>query len=194
MLLIPARASLLAHPIVAPRLRLSPLDEADAPALWDAVDSWRASLEPWLPWVPWQESLASSEDFADASAGDWDAGRSVRFAIHARGTSRFIGVVGLENCVDMHRNAELGYWLRDDATGRGLMTEAAAACLEFGFRQLGVHRVKVAAATGNQRSLSVIARLGFQFEGVARQAEWCGGRWLDHATFGLLAAEWQWAW
>ena len=69
------------------------------------------------------------------------------------------------------------------------MTEAARACVEFAFRRMGAHRVRVAAATDNHRSLSVISRLGFRFEGLARQAEWCDARWLDHAVFALLATD-----
>ena len=69
------------------------------------------------------------------------------------------------------------------------MTEAARGCLEFAFRHMGAHRVRVAAATDNHRSLHVIGRLGFRFEGVARQAEWCDGRWLDHASFALVASD-----
>ena len=100
-----------------------------------------------------------------------------------------VGVVGLEACVHLHRSCELGYWLRKDATHRGLMTEASKAALDFAFRTMGAHRVRVAAATDNHPSLSVIARLGFRFEGIARQAEWCDGRWLDHAAFSLLATD-----
>jgi ribosomal-protein-serine acetyltransferase len=55
---------------------------------------------------------------------------------------------------------------------------------------VGIHRLCVAAATDNHPSLRVIARLGFHFEGVARHAEWCDGRWLDHAVFSLLDHEW----
>ncbi len=51
--------------------------------------------------------------------------------------------------------------------------------------------IRVAAATDNHASLRVIARLGFRFEGIARHAEWCDGRWLDHASFALLEHEWQ---
>jgi len=154
----------------------------------------RATLARFLPWVPFQTDPECSLRFVDASVGDWEAFRSLRFVIRERGTNRFAGVVGLENVVDLHRNAELGYWLRDDATGRGLMTEGAAVCLEWGFRVLRLHRVRVAAATDNHRSLAVIARLGFRFEGIAREAEWCDGRWLDHATFAMLEHEWRWPW
>jgi ribosomal-protein-serine acetyltransferase len=35
----------------------------------------------------------------------------------------------------------------------------------------------------------VIHSLGFRFEGIARQAERCDERWLDHAVFALLATD-----
>jgi ribosomal-protein-serine acetyltransferase len=49
--------------------------------------------------------------------------------------------------------------------------------------------VRIAAATDNHRSLAVIARLGFRFEGIARQAELVQSRWLDHAVFAKLSQD-----
>jgi len=189
MLSIPQRIDLRARPIATDRLVLVPIDPADGPDIWHAVDSSRASLQRWLPWVQYNTDQISSTRFAEACALDWDQGRAVRFVVRERVHGMLVGVVGLEACVHLHRSCELGYWLRRDATHRGMMTEAARAAVEFAFRGLGAHRVRVAAATDNHPSLAVIARLGFRFEGIARQAEWCDGRWLDHATFALLATD-----
>lgn len=191
MLSIPSRAELRANPVTSQRLTLTPLEPTDVEELWAVVDASRAWLQPWLPWVPFQKSAESSMRFVEASVADWDAGRAIRFTIRERSSARLVGVVGLEACVEMHRCCELGYWLRRDASRHGFMTEAATSCVDFGFRSLGMHRIRVAAATGNHPSLRVIARLGFQFEGVARHAEWCDGRWLDHAVFSLLEHEWR---
>ena len=191
MLSLPTRAELRTRPITSQRLVLAPLETSDAAELWEVVDACRGWLQPWLPWVPFQKSPESSIRFAEASVGDWDNGRALRFTIREREKRRLIGVVGLEACVEMHRCCELGYWLRQDTSRMGYMTEAAALCVDFGFRTLGMHRVRVAAATGNHSSLRVIGRLGFHFEGIARHAEWCDGRWLDHAVFSLLEHEWR---
>jgi ribosomal-protein-serine acetyltransferase len=69
------------------------------------------------------------------------------------------------------------------------MTEAARATLVWAFKRINAHRIRVAAATDNVASLAVIKKLGFRFEGVAREAERCQGRWLDHALFALLATD-----
>jgi len=104
-------------------------------------------------------------------------------------TRELVGVVGLDSCVHLHRACELGYWLRREATGRGLMTEAAQAAVDFAFQRMGVHRIRCAAATDNVASLRVISRLGFRFEGISRQAELVGSRWLDHALFARLSTD-----
>jgi ribosomal-protein-serine acetyltransferase len=188
-LTIPSRGAVRAHPVSSERLQLTPIDPADGPELWTVVDLSRWHLERWLPWVPFNNTPEASQRYAEACAADWDAGRAVRFGIRDRSTRALLGVVGLDSCVHLHRSCELGYWLRLDATGRGLMTEAALACTEFAIERLGVHRVRCAAATDNYPSLRVISRLGFRFEGLARQAEFVGGRWVDHAVFARLSTD-----
>ena len=189
LLAIPGRAGLRRHPVETPRALLVPIEVTDGPELWDAVEGSRWHLERWLPWVPFNNTRDASLRYADACALDWDAGRAVRFAIRDKKTRELVGVVGLDSCVHLHRACELGYWLRREATGRGLMTEAAQAAVDFAFQRMGVHRIRCAAATANVASLRVISRLGFRFEGISRQAELVGSRWLDHALFARLSTD-----
>jgi ribosomal-protein-serine acetyltransferase len=189
MLSIPSRTNLRKAPPEGTLCLLSPIEPTDGPELWEAVDGSRWHLDRWLPWVPFNNTPDASQRYAEACASDWDAGRAVRFAIRDRQTRKLFGVVGLDSCVHLHRSCELGYWLRRDATGRGLMTDAARACMDFAFRRMGVHRIRCAAATDNYPSLRVIARLGFRFEGISRQAEYVGNRWLDHAVFAKLVTD-----
>ena len=187
LLSIPSRAQTRRSPVETPRTVLLPIEVNDGAELWEAVDGSRWHLERWLPWVPFNNTPEASQRYAEACVSDWDAGRAVRFAIRDRHNRDLLGVVGLDSCVHLHRSCELGYWLRREATGKGLMTEAARACVEFAFTRMAMHRIRCAAATDNFASLRVIARLGFRFEGIARQAELVGTRWLDHALFARLA-------
>lgn len=189
MLAVPARVELRNRPIHTARLMLSPLETSDAHDHWYAVEASRRELEQWLPWVPFNVDPDASYRYADASAQDWDAGRACRFSIRERDTRRFMGVVSLESLAHLHQTGDLGYWVRTDAHRRGIMTEAASEIVRWAFREARFHRVRVAAATDNSPSLGVIRRLGFQFEGVARQAERCAGRWLDHCIFALLVTD-----
>ncbi len=189
MLVVPTRTEIRARPLESARLSLAPVEPADAAELWVAVESSRSHLEPWLPWVPFNSEPEASHRYADASALDWDHGRACRFSIRDRKTHALYGVIGLEMFAHLHQSVELGYWLRHDVTGHGFMTEACRTVLSWSFARLNVHRVRVAAATDNHASLNVIRRVGFRFEGIAREAERCHGRWLDHAVFGLLVTD-----
>ncbi len=189
MLSVPSRTILRRAPVTAARVCLFPIEPPDAPELWEAVEGSRERLQRFLPWVPYNDTPESSQRYADACAADWDAGRAVRFAIRCRETSKLLGVVGLDNCVHLHRSCDLGYWLRTGFEGQGYMTEAARACIDFALFRLGAHRVRCAAATVNHPSLRVIARLKLHFEGIARQAEYVDSRWVDHAVFSRLATD-----
>jgi ribosomal-protein-serine acetyltransferase len=189
MLNIPSRSFLKNNPLVTSRLEIRPIDMADSSELWVAIDGSRAHLQRWLPWVPYNDSEEASTRFTSASVADWDSGRALRFIIRDRTERQMLGLLGFDNCVHLHRSCELGYWLTLEACGFGYMTEAADACLHFAFQRAGVHRVRCAAATTNYPSLAVITRLGFHFEGIARQAEFVDSRWLDHAVFSRLSTD-----
>lgn len=186
---IPSRGSVRNSPIETRRLILAPIEPPDTADLWATIEASRWHLERWLPWVPFNSSPEATYRYAEACASDWDTGKGLRFCVRERGTLELVGVVGLDSCVHLHRSCELGYWLKRDATGKGLMTEAAEACVGFAFSQVGMHRIRCAAATDNYPSLKVIMRLRFRFEGIARQAELVCSRWLDHAVFSRLSSD-----
>lgn len=189
MLAVPARSDLRRAPLVTPRLQLAALEPSDAHELWVSVESCRLYLEPWLPWVPGITSSSAAHRYIESSVEDWDVSRALRFGVRERQRRKLVGVVSLESLSHQNLAADLGYWLRSDVGGAGLMTEAAGAVVLWAFRQLQANRLRVAASTENHRSLGVIRRLGFHFEGLARQAEYVNGRWLDHAVFSRLRGD-----
>ncbi|MCK5921912.1 MAG: GNAT family N-acetyltransferase, partial [Methylococcales bacterium] len=59
-----------------------------------------------------------------------------------------------------------GYWVAHACWGRGYATEAAAALLEWGFRELALQRVIASTLPGNRPSQAVLRRLGFRYTGM----------------------------
>ena len=84
----------------------------------------------------------------------------------------------------------IGYWLAETHQGRGLVTTACRALVDHAFSAWTLNRVEVRAAVDNLRSRAVPERLGFTLEGTIRQAEWVNDRYVDHAVYGMLAADW----
>lgn len=85
---------------------------------------------------------------------------------------------------------EVGYWLGEGATGRGLVTRAVSAMLDYAFGTIGLHRVALLAEVGNEKSHAVARRLGFTEEGLRRAGGVNRGQYVDLVVFSLLAEEW----
>lgn len=69
------------------------------------------------------------------------------------------------------------------------MTEAMSAILTYGFAELGLHRVETIIDSVNERSKSLLLKLGFTYEGNLRQRYSFRGRFEDEHYFGLLKDE-----
>lgn len=83
----------------------------------------------------------------------------------------------------------IGYWMGQPFTGAGLMSEAVRAVFPFVFERLGLHRLEAACVPNNEPSKAVLARTGFQQEGLARRYLRINGVWRDHLLFALLDSD-----
>jgi ribosomal-protein-serine acetyltransferase len=105
-------------------------------------------------------------------------------------TGSIVGVVGNHRIDWDDRWTSIGCWLVVSAQGNGTMTLAARALVDYVFSGSKLNRVEIRAGVENTRSRAVIERLGFTLEGVRRQAERLGDRYIDHAVSSMLAGEW----
>ena len=116
-------------------------------------------------------------------------GRVVATGIWHAGT--FSGVVSFVGINPGCRSAMIGYWLGAEYEGKGIMTRACKALIDYGFGDLSLNRIVIRAATENVRSQAVPLRLGFTREGVEREAEWLNDHFLDMIVYSMLRSEWQ---
>ncbi|MGK2965601.1 MAG: GNAT family N-acetyltransferase [Tepidiformaceae bacterium] len=97
------------------------------------------------------------------------------------------GGISLQPQDDVHRlSAELGYWLGEERWGRGIVTEAVRQVTAYGFRELGLIRIYAGVFEGNDRSMSVLKKAGFELEARRRRAVVKHGQILDDYLFALV--------
>lgn len=119
-------------------------------------------------------------------------GDGLRWGIAFMGSDDLVGSAGLYDWDREVRSAEAGYDLVPSHWGRGIMTEALTAILDYGFDVMGLNRVQVLAMPRNARSLRLAERLGFVREGVLREhGHDESGALVDDVVLSLLRREWK---
>jgi RimJ/RimL family protein N-acetyltransferase len=123
-----------------------------------------------------------------------DGDKQFYFAVRTRepgGPGRLLGFARLFWVDMMHGNAILSLGLGAPADrGQGYGSELMKLMLNFGFNELGLHRLSAGAAEDNPGAIRFIERHGFQLEVRRRRAAWRDSQYCDVLLYGLLRAEW----
>ena len=124
-----------------------------------------------------------------------EAGSGVRWSIRdqdadASGRGDFAGTCGFHRLdYDQGRRGQIGYDLRPERWGHGVMAEVLPAMLEFGFGPLGLRRIEAMVTPGNDRSCRLLEKHGFRREGVLRDYAFWRGAWQDQIVYAKLASD-----
>jgi ribosomal-protein-serine acetyltransferase len=163
------------------------LQEQDVQELHALIAANRDHLARWMPWAASQtpdHTLA----FINRSRRQLADNDGFQAVIIEEG--RIVGVAGFHGVSWQHRSTSLDYWLAEQAQGRGTMTRAIGALVDHAFATWRLHRVEIRAAVENRRSRAIPERLGFAQEGIAREAERVGDRYVDQVVYSLLERRW----
>ncbi|MFZ1412455.1 MAG: GNAT family protein [Micropruina sp.] len=85
--------------------------------------------------------------------------------------------------------AQVGYWVDEKWAGRGIVPLALALGGDYCFHTLRLHRLEVAVRPENLKSLRVVEKLGFRYEGRRPSYMHVDGDWRDHEMFALHREE-----
>ena len=116
------------------------------------------------------------------------------WAIREKASGKVIGSIGLEP--DKRRenvnSREMGYSLAKESWGKGYMTEAARAVIDYAFEELDLVVLAICTGPENKRSQRVIEKCGFKFEGIQRKGYHIyNGTDRDNLVYSMLREEWE---
>ena len=181
-------------PLLTPRLRLDWFRPEHAPSLWEAIETSRSSMIPWLPWAgTGHRDPEETLERIEAWTRKWQAPEPDDFflGVFDRGTDAIVGGAGYHRVVPELGQAEIGYWVREDRRGAGLCTEALRAMVTSGFRDWGFRRIVVECAGRNRASSRVAEKAGLPLEARLRASRWIDEQgWDDSLLFGVLRQDW----
>jgi RimJ/RimL family protein N-acetyltransferase len=175
--------------IITKRLKLYPLLEVDATALYeyrsDADVCKYQSFEP--------GSLDDVKKFISGLEHDtfgipdtW-----VQFGIRLRECGLLVGDLGVHFIADKPNQVEIGLTLDSNHQGNGYATEAVKSVLEHLFVTHNTHRVFASVDPRNEPCISLLERVGMRREAHFHQSMWFKGEWVDDVVFGILESEWK---
>ncbi len=172
-------------------LYLRPATPADYSAWSQLRAASRAFLEPWEPTWP-DDDLTQAAFRRRLKRQEEDIARDEAYAllIFDQTSDQLLGGVTLGGVRrGVSQTGTLGYWMGAQHAGKGRMTCAVAATVEFAFARLRLHRVEAACIPDNAPSIALLGRNGFQREGYARGYLKIDGAWRDHVLFGLVEGD-----
>ena len=187
----------LPGPICTDRLTLRWFEPSDAAGLHEAVDSSRAACVPWLTWAATGHATTDDSRTAINNLARMRVeGADFTLGIFDRATGRVLGGTGLHRPKPEWYTAEIGYWLRNDARGLGMCTEAVRHLISSAFTPqteggFGLRRLEVFCAAPNTASSAVPVRLGLGAPCRLRAERWVETiGWADSLAWDLLSSEW----
>ena len=161
----------------------------DAGEVFDVIDANRAYLRRWFSWVDGATSPASVKKTMTSWQKANEAGTELTLGIFLEG--RYVGNIGMYDIKKTNNSAVIGYWLAEADQGRGIMTDSVRAIVAHGFMTMGHNRISIHCAVDNVKSRAVATRLGFDFEGVAKDGECINGIYVDSAMYAIVKREWE---
>jgi ribosomal-protein-serine acetyltransferase len=152
------------------------------------VEANRGYLREWFGWVDSVRTVEDTRDNITKALLRLADGNGFEMGIWYQG--RMVGRLGLHLIDWTNRRTSMGYWLAQACQGKGIMTRSCRALVDYVFSDLRLNRMEISCAVGNRKSRAIPERLGFVDEGVTRDAEWLGDRFVDQVTYGMLAGDW----
>ncbi|RYD55315.1 MAG: N-acetyltransferase [Sphingobacteriales bacterium] len=175
--------------LIDDNLLLRSFQPDDATELFRAVDESRTHLRPWLRWVDATTKQEHIQQFIHRTLQQLHNQEALELGlVHNR---RIIGGIGMHEWDHMLKKAQLGYWVRKEYEGQGVVNRALVRFIDFLFAKPGLNKIEIHFMPTNTRSAAVANRLGFKIEGVIRQSYFFNGRLEDLVITGLLKDEWK---
>lgn len=169
-------------------IRLRFLEEQDAAAMLNLVNTNRAYLRQWLPWVDNMQTVDNFKTYINDSIKRATEKTDFGFAIIFK--DQLAGRIGLHHINLQNKIGEIGYWLADGMQGNGIVTKCCKWIIQYGFTQMGLNRIEIKCAVGNNRSRAIAQKLNFKEEGILHQAEWLNGSYINLYLYAMLKEEW----
>jgi len=136
----------------------------DAPAVFAGWAQY-PEVTRFLTWHP-HENIGQTEALLKRSMDAWDGDKNFRYLLEIKESGALAGMIELRM---ESTKISFGYTGAIDQWGKGYMTEAVRASIEWAFQQPAIYRVYATTDLENIPSRRVMEKAGMQCEGILRK-------------------------
>lgn len=108
------------------------------------------------------------------------------FGIELKSEKVIIGCIGFINYLKRHRRSEVGYFIGRNYWSKGYCSEALKRLLQFGFKDLDLHKITAQHMAINAASGKVMLKAGMKKEGILKEQFYRLGQYHDSICYGIL--------
>ncbi len=166
---------------------LRPFQYEDSVQLHQAVHESLKELNPWMSWANETYTEATAREYITISRARWEERTLFAFAITR--SDEILGGCTLSSIHSVYQYCNLGYWVRRSRHGQGIAGRAAKLAARFAFEKIGLVRVEIVIAAGNQASMRVAEKIGAHYEGILLNRMVVGKSIYDAHMYSLLPSD-----
>ena len=119
-----------------------------------------------------------------------EKGRACQMIICDKADNIPLGSVYIRDIDHTHHKGEYGIFIGEEAArGRGIGTEAAKLMIQYGFEELGLHRIYLRVLSGNKQAIRSYEKAGFEQEGYLKDDVCINGKFVDIVWMAIVNKE-----
>ncbi len=140
---------------------------------------------PWSPPTDLEELKAPLEKALNA----WRKGSAYSLTIKTKTNKIFLGRISIRK-KEGNNHWNIGFWTHPLQQGNGVMTEAVAVILKFGFEVLLAEKITAEYATWNKASERVLQKNGFKFVEYIEKGFKKNKKWVAENGMEIQKSQW----
>lgn len=158
----------------------------------DAPDIFEYSRDPEVArYVLWtaQKNISEAKEYVRYMTKLYRDDLPSSWGIVDKASGKLVGTIGYMAFSAENASVEIGYSLARWLWGKGMMTEALRAVIDYTFDAMDVNRIEAQHELENPSSGRVMEKCGMVKEGVLRQRLYNKGKFADVALYSILRSD-----
>lgn len=141
----------------------------------------RNYLKKYLRWLDNNKTFADTVRTTSNMMSKWENKQQFNYLLTDK-KNNVIGAIGVANIQNLDRHVELGYWLCQNKTGFGYMSEAVKKIEKVLFSKK-IRRIEIECAITNIASNLVAQRCGYEQECIKKEYFNLNGKFEDAVAY-----------